>query len=50
MVADLVFFVLGAWVGVGGAVVMISLMMAGSKATTWSRLDGISVDRSSDAI
>jgi hypothetical protein len=50
MAAYLVLFVLGLWAGAGLALALISLVAAGSKAAPLSRLYGISVDRSSDAI
>ncbi len=50
MVADLVFFVLGAWVGAGCAVVLISLLTAGSEAGPRRHPDRVSVDKFSDAL
>ena len=50
IVVDLVFLVLGAWVGAGGAVVVISMLKSGSEAVPRSHLDRISIDDIHDAI
>ncbi len=47
---DLALLVLGAWAGAGGAIVVISMLKAGSEAVPRSPLDRISIDEIHDAI
>ena len=50
MVGDLVFFLLGAWVGACFAVLVLSLLAGASETAPPSRFDRIEIDRVSDCV